>query len=463
MNKGLQLNIYALIFGITIIMAALTWVLPAGSYDRVERDGRSYTVAGTYHSVERSGQGIADILQAPIKGFTQCAEIIIFIFITGAIFTIIERTGTISSIINNTAYFFANNPKLKVLFIPVCMFIFSVGGAIFGMEEETLIFIPVFIPLALSLGYDSVVGVSIPFLGAWAGFCSAFMNPFTVGISQNIAQLPLYSGMGYRVLVWFICTSVIVAFVAWYGEKVRKHPKKSITYQDDLKKKESLNMHEFKTKPAFSARHKIVAVVFALSMCFLVYGVARLGWYITEIGALFLGCGIICAAIGKLPLNKTTDAIIQGAGTMIGVAIMLALARGIVVVAGQGNILDTILNFIALLIGKLHPLLALQGMFVSHTIINFFIASGSGQSVLTMPIMIPLGDIIGLSRQAVILAYQFGEGWTNAIIPTAPVTIAAIGMAGISWIRWAKWILVLQVILFFVSMLLLIPPFLSGW
>lgn len=462
MKSGFSINIYGLIFAIMIVMAVLTYILPAGQYDTVERDGRTYTVAGSYHTVPANPQGVGAVLTAPAKAFGDCADIIIFIFITGAIFTILERTGTVNAFILGTSYLFSKKDTLKKFFIPVSMLLFSLGGAVFGMEEETLIFIPLFIPLALSLGYDTAVGVSIPFLGAWVGFGSAFMNPFTVGISQGIAQLPLYSGIGYRLICWALCTAVVIGFVTWYGERVRKNPKKSITYEADREKRKHLHLNVLE-KPKFTVSHILIAVVFALGMGTLVFGVAVWHWYIIEISGLFLGVGIVAAVIGRLSLNQTTDAIIDGARSMVSVSIMLALARAIVVIASDGRILDTVLNGIATGIGQMHPLAAAEGMFWAHSFINFFVASGSGQAVLTMPVMIPLADIIGVNPQTAILAYQFGEGWTNAIIPTAPVTMAAIGMAGIPWLKWAKWNIPLQIILAVLSMLLLIPPFLFHW
>ncbi len=462
MKSTFSINIYGLIFSIMLVMAALTYLLPAGQYRTEERDGRVYTVAGSYEQVPANPQGIGAVLMAPAKGFEKCADIIVFIFITGAVFTILERTGTVNAFIIGTSYFFSRKEKLKKLFIPVSMLLFSLGGSVFGMEEETLIFIPLFIPLALSLGYDSVVGVSIPFLGAWVGFGSAFMNPFTVGISQGIAQLPLYSGMGYRLIVWSICTLTVIGFMMWYGEKVRKNPQKSITYEADQERRRNLQLDRFE-KPEFKPAHIWIATVFAAAMAILVYGVAKKGWYIFEISGVFLGAGLICAIIGRLKLNQTTDAIIDGARSMVSVAVMLALARAIVLIAKDGCILDTVLNSIVQAIGQLHPLLAAEGMFWAHSFINFFVASGSGQAVLTMPVMIPLSDLIGVSPQLSILAYQFGEGWTNAIIPTAPVTMAAIGMAGIPWLKWAKWNFPLQIILAVLSMLLLIPAYLMHW
>ncbi len=462
MKRTFSLNIYGLIFSIMVLVAALTYILPAGQYNSVERDGRTYTVAGSYHRVEANPQGIGAVLTAPAKAFGDCADIIVFIFITGAVFTILERTGTVNAVILGTSYLFSRKEKLKKFFIPASMLLFSLGGAVFGMEEETLIFIPLFIPLALSLGYDTAVGVSIPFLGAWVGFGSAFMNPFTVGISQGIAQLPLYSGLSYRVFVWGICTALVTGFVTWYGERVRKNPTKSITYEADEERRKTLQLNTLE-KPDFKRSHLLISVVFTLGMGVLVYGVAVFHWYIIEISGLFLGVGLLCALIGRLKLNQTTDAIIDGARSMVSVSVMLALARAIVVIASNGRILDTVLHAITQAIGQMHPLMAAIGMFWAHSFINFFVASGSGQAVLTMPVMIPLSDLIGVNPQLAILAYQFGEGWTNAVIPTAPVTMAAIGMAGIPWLKWAKWNLPLQLILILLSMVLLIPPYLLNW
>ena len=460
--KKMLCNTYFLVFSIMVFVAALTWFVPSGQYDRVEADGRTYAVAGSYHTVDRAPQGIGAILSAPVEGFTQCAEIIAFILVVGALFTIIERTGAINTMIKKVSFFFANNPRYQKLFIPVCMFLFSLCGAMFGMEEETLIFIPIFIPLALSLGYDTVVGMSIPFIGAFTGFSSAFVNPFTVGIAQTIAQLPMYSGWQYRLVIWFIFTSVVAGFFTWYGERVRKNPTKSLTYKMDLEKRAELKViNDVVVDQTFhlTRAHKLVIGSFLAGMVILFYGVIRYQWYMIEIAAVFLGVSIASAYFGNLTLDQTTDAIIDGAKSMISVCILMALARSIVIVATNGHILDTFLHAMTKSVGGLHPILASQAMFVIQTILNFFIASGSGQAVLTMPIMVPLGDLVNVSRQTVILAYQFGEGWGNPIIPTAPVTMGALALAGISYPMWVKWFLKLEVILIILSLLLLIPAY----
>lgn len=460
--KKMLCNTYFLVFSIMMFVAVLTWFVPTGQYDRIETDGRTYAVAGSYHAVESNPQGVGQILAAPVQGFTQCAEIIAFILVVGALFTIIERTGAINTVIKKISAFFAKHPKYRIFFIPTCMFLFSLCGAMFGMEEETLIFIPIFIPLALSLGYDTVVGMSIPFIGAFTGFSSAFVNPFTVGIAQTIAQLPMYSGWELRVCIWVLFTGVVATFFTLYGEKIRKNPTKSLTYKMDLEKRAELNIiNDIVVDQSYklTRAHKMVIASFVIGMGILFYGVIEYQWYMTEIAAVFLGVSIAAAYFGKLKLNEATDAIIAGAQSMVGVCILMALARSIVIVANNGFILDTFLHAMTKSIGGLHPILASQAMFVIQTVLNFFIASGSGQAVLTMPIMVPLGDLVGVSRQTVILAYQFGEGWGNPIIPTAPVTMGALALAGISYPQWVKWFLKLEVVLIALSMLILIPAY----
>ena len=461
-TKRMFCNTYFLVFAIMVLVAGLTWLLPPGTYDRVEEAGRTYAVAGSYHAVERAPQGLMQIFSAPVQGFAECGEIIAFILVVGALFTIIERTGAVHALIKKVSAFFALHTKQRKLFIPVCIFMFSLCGAMFGMEEETLIFIPIFIPLALSLGYDSVVGMSIPFIGAFTGFSSAFVNPFTVGIAQTIAQLPMYSGWQLRVVIWFIFTSVVAGFFSWYGESVRKNPTKSLTYKMDLEKRAELNIvSDIVSDPSFrlSRAHKLVLLSFLAGMFTLFYGVIRYQWYMVEIAAVFLGVALLCAYVGKLSVDQTTDAVIDGAKSMISVCILMALARSIVLIATNGHILDTALHTMTGGIGKLHPIVASQAMFVTQTLLNFFVPSGSGQAVLTMPIMIPLGDFVHVSRQVVILAYQFGDGWGNPMLPTAPVTMGALALAGISYHAWVRWFIKLEAILVTLSLLILIAAY----
>ena len=242
--KKIKLNTFAMILGIIVVVTVMTWIVPSGSYDRVEHEGRMMVVSGTYHAVQRAPQGIFDVLKAPIHGFANTAEVIVFLLVIGGVLCVVEKTGAITAGIGAASQFFQKNPKLRFLFIPLGIIVFSLCGATFGMCEEALIFIPIFIPLALSLGYDSALGTAIPFVGAGVGFAAAFTNPFTVGIAQGIAQVPLYSGIGYRFLIWGVCTAVVITWMMWYAHKVRKDPTASLTYEFDQEKRKELKLEK---------------------------------------------------------------------------------------------------------------------------------------------------------------------------------------------------------------------------
>lgn len=462
MKTKFTFNTLVLIYAIVILVAILTWIVPGGEYQREVRDGRTLVIAESFDYVDSQPQGIAAILLAPIKGFIQAAQIIAFLFIIGGVFKIIETTGAISAAVQKMAFFFSSKNHLQKFFIPVTMLLFSLGGTLFGMCEETMPFVLIFIPLALSLGYDSLVGTAIPFLGAAAGFAGAIFNPFTVGIAQGIAELPMYSGMEYRFFVWVLSTVFMTAFVMRYAAKIKANPKLSPVYKLDQERKHSLHLDN--TSPiSLTIYHKLVLVAFALAMIFLVYGVLKYKWYINEIAALFLGLGIISGLLGRLNLTEITESMKAGAKDMMGVALIIACAKAILVVATDGKILDAMLYNLAGVITHFHKIIAGQAMFVTQAIINFFVHSGSGQAALTMPVMAPLADVIGISRQTAVLAFVFGEGWINPMLPTSGVTMGVLGLAGISWEKWAKWLLPIQIFFFILALLLLIPPVIFNW
>lgn len=460
--KKFSFNTLVMIYTVVVLVAAATWIVPGGEYRREVKDGRTLVVPGSFVNVPAQPQGIGSLMTAPVKGFIQAAQIIAFLFIIGGAFAIVQKTGAIAVSVNRLAATFAHRPHLQKYFIPVTMTIFSLAGSVFGMCEETMPFVIIFIPLALSLGYDSLVGTAIPFLGAAAGFAGATLNPFTVGIAQGIAEIPLYSGLEYRVVIWVISTVSMIVFVTLYGAKVRKNPELSPVYDLDRERKHTLHMDDAK-KSQFTGSQKLVLGVFVFSFIFLVYGILQYQWFITEIAGLFFGLGIASGLLGRLKLDEITDSFKDGARDMMGVAFIIGFARALLVVANDGKVLDTLLYSLASVISNLHPILAAQTMFVTHGIINFFIHSGSGQAALTMPVMAPLADIVGVTRQTAVLAFQFGDGWINPILPTSGVTMGVLGLAGISWDRWVRWMLPVQVYFFVLALLLLIPPFLFGY
>lgn len=452
-----------LIYLMVVATVIATWVIPGGEYQRIEKNGRTIPVADSFKLVNRQPQGLGALFISPIKGFIEASAIIAFVFVVGGAFAIIQKTGAISVFIHNLALKFGSSKTLRVLLIPVTMTIFSVGGAIFGMCEETMPFVLIFVPLSLSLGYDTIVGVSIPFVGAASGFAGAFFNPFTVGIAQGIAGLPLYSGIGYRMIIWAAGTAIAIIIVMRYASRVLRNPKISPSYEQDLKKKDDLKLQDTpEEKVVISRKHKFVLYFFLLGMLLLVFGILKFKWYINEIAGLFLALGILSGILGRLKSKEIGESFVSGAKDMINAALIIGCARAILVVAMDGKILDTMLFYMARSISGFHPIISSQMMFICQCAINFFVHSGTAQAALTMPIMAPLGDLVGITRQTSVFAFQLAE-YINPVLPTSGVTMGVLGLAKLSWEKWAKWLIPLLVIWIIFAFLSLIPPVLIRW
>jgi len=456
-------NTFLIVFVLLIVTAVLTWIIPGGEYKREIINNRKVVVEDSFSYIESNPQSLDDILTAPIDGFVDAALIIGFVFIVGGAFEVFRKTDAVDSAILRIVKLHNSSTLVRKSLVPIMMVIFSLAGSIFGMSEEIIPFILVFIPLALMLGYDSVTGVAIPFVGAGAGFAGAFLNPFTVGIAQGVAGIQIFSGIEYRIIVWLIITTVAVIFVVRYSNRIKKNPELSVTYQIDLKKRESINTTELENHTGLNTTHKFVLFTFLTGIAVLVFGVLEYGWYIGEISAVFLATGIIVGFVGKLSVNQITESFVKGAKDLLGTALIIALARGILIIAQDGKIIDTILYNLSQPISAMHPVLSSQAMFILQSFINFFVPSGSGQAALTMPVMAPLADLVGVTRQTAVLAFQFGDGFSNLIIPTSAVTMGVLALADIPWEKWARWILPLEILFFIIGLLLLIPAYLIGW
>ncbi|GJJ02995.1 C4-dicarboxylate ABC transporter [Duganella rhizosphaerae] len=454
---------FVLLFAILMLIAAATWLVPGGQYNTHAVDGRQLVDPSSFHVVAGHPQGPVQLLMAPIKGFTEAALIIGFVLIVGGAFAVLQKTAAIDALIGTIARAHADSPLVRAMLIPMFVTLFSLGGATFGMNEEAIPFILIFVPLALALGYDSIVGVAIPFLGSQVGFAAAFLNPFNVGIAQGIAGVPLFSGMAYRLLVWAVATAVTIGFLMWYAARIKATPASSPTYRLDLQKRvEPTPQTATEQVPDMSGTHKAVLWIFAATLAAMVLGVVRYGWFIEEIAALFLAMAIVVGLAGRLTSDQLTEAFIHGARDLVGTALVIALARGAMVLARDAHIIDTMLHALMPLVSSSSPVFAAQKMFVMQSVINFFIHSGSGQAALTMPIMAPLADLVGISRQTAVLAYQFGE-FTTPMIPTSGITVGVLALARIPWLTWARWMIPLQLAYAALALLLLIPPCLNGW
>lgn len=419
-------------------------VVVPGTYERIPRPDDSTILS-------RAWNGVVSFLSAPMMGFASKTDIIAFVFILGGAFGMIMATGAIDAGLHRIVAIFGNR-KSDWLIIPAIMVAFSFGGAVFGLSEEVIPFVMLTIPLALRLGYDTITGLCMSFLGAGLGFASAFFNPFTVGIAQGIAEVAPFSGSEFRFVVWMVMTSVGIVFVLRHAWKVKANPELSPTYELDNIKREELAAagHENGTVTSdlkFGGRHLAVLLVLGATIIAAGWGVKTYGWWMTELGALFLAAGIGAGLLGGLGLAKGCQAFLKGAVDLAPAALIIAISGGIVSVLEQENILDTLLHGVASSIEGFAPTVTAMAMFFFQSLLNVIVPSGSGQAAMTMPIMAPLADILGVSRQTAVLAYQFGDGLTNMIIPTSAVTMSVLSIARISWIQWAKWLWPLEVIL----------------
>jgi len=463
-KKSLRLpHTLLLIYVMVVLTVALTWIVPGGEYQRVEKDGRTVPVAGSYHRVASQPQGLGGLFVSPARGFIDAAAIIAILFIVGGSFNVIQQTGAVSGVIHNIAFAFGRNRALRVLLIPVVMVLFSLGGGVWGMCEETMPFILIFVPLALSLGYDTIVGVAMCFVGAAAGFAGAFFNPFTVGIAQGLAGLPLYSGLGYRLAVWAVGTAIAVAVVMRYAARVHKDPRISPTYEEDQEKRKKLSVNgPVLERVALTGAQKRVLAVFVAGFAVMVFGILRYKWYINEIAGVFLAMGVLAGLAGRLKGDEFGRAFVEGAKDMVNAALIIGTARALLIVAQDGKIMDTLLAGMAGAISQLHPVLSAQIMFLSQCVINFFVHSGTAQAALTIPIMAPLGDLVGITRQTAVFAFQLAE-YINPILPTSGVTMGVLGLAGLRWEKWAKWMAPLVILWTLFALLSLVPPVLMKW
>ncbi len=434
---------YVILFSIIIIMSILTYILPAGQYARIEDKALDRVIVDpeSFHYVEQNPIGVFDLIQSIPKGMGAASEIIFFLFIIGGAFQIITVTGAIEAGIGKMAKRLYGKERLM---IPIFMLIFALGGATFGMSEEVIIFVPIGVALARALGFDAMTGTAMIALGAACGFNSGFMNPFTVGVAQEIAELPLFSGVLMRVIIFFVLLIISTLYISRYAIKVKNNPEASIVY--DLEQREKDQKIDLNNMIEMTTRHSLILLTVLVSFAIIMYGVFELDWYILEIGSIFLAMGLISGIIGGLRPSQLAEEFVLGAQSIVFGALVVGIARGILVVMTDGMIIDTIVYSLAHTIQALPKSIAVIGMYIIQIIINFFIPSGSGQATATMPIMVPLADILGITRQTAVMSFQFGDGFTNSIIPTSAALMAYLSIAKIPYEKWFKFIWPLMII-----------------
>ena len=440
MRKLKAPNTYVIIAAIILLCAVMTWFIPGGQYVKSDDGTISYEAVD---SVPQTWQ----VFTAIYHGFVKQAGIIIFILVVGGAFWLLNATGAIEAGIKRLITKIGNKDKIVLASLTV---LFSLAGAVFGMSEETIPFVGIVVPLAVSMGYDAFMGMLVVYVASNIGFSSAFLNPFTVGIAQGMADLPLFSGMGYRLLCWGILTALLVAFVVIYAHKVRKAPTAAETID---------------TEP-LTKRQTWTLVTLALTVVTLIIGVTRFEWYMPEITGLFLAMGIICGIIAGFSSERIIKELMAGAKDILSAALVVGFASGIIVILQDGKIVDSILHSMQEGLdgsGKAGSLTAMYGI---QALINLIIPSATAKAAITIPIMAPFSDMVGVSRQAMVLAFQFGDGFTNMITPTSGVLVAALAMARIPYSKWVKWIWKMVLVLLILGLVLLLPTVLfpiAGW
>jgi len=514
---------YVIVFAIVVFSAMLTWIVPGGTFDRhtvtVNGIDRNVVIPGSFHYTEKNPQ-TWQVFSALFDGFVDKADIIIFILIIGGAFWIMNESKAIDVSIQAFLRFskkMEHNRIIKklgadnIIFILI-MLMFSIFGAVFGMSEETIAFVVIFVPLAVSMGYDSIVGVSLCFVAAALGFAGAILNPFTIGIAQGLSNLPLFSGIQYRMFCWLIINTAGFIFIIRYARSIKKNPLRSIVAKEDeywRGKQESgtiqINYH---TPVQAWIMHVILVIVSAIfswyypvtqitigggsvslpllpvltilsaitgwltlrksvhffiihllayTILILITGVMGYGWYIMEIATLFFALGISTGISMNYNPDKITKLFLEGVKDIQSAALIVGLAGGIIIILNNGNIIDTLLFKLSESISGMGKMASISMMYVVQNLINLVMPSGSAKAALTMPMMSQFSDLIGVSRQATVMAYQLGDGFTNMITPTSGVLLGVLSVAKIPYDKWFRWILPLMIILIIIGFLLLIP------
>ena len=430
-------NTYVIIAAIIVVCAVLTWFVPGGQYVKAE-DGTL-----TYEAVDSVPQ-TWQVLSAIYHGFVKQAGIIVFILVVGGAFWLLNATGAVEAGIRR---FIVRIGKRDLFVLVALTVLFSLAGAVFGMSEETIPFVGIVVPLVVSMGYDAFMGMLIVYVASNVGFSSAFLNPFTVGIAQGMADLPLFSGMGYRIFCWAFLTILMVIFVCFYAKRTRKEP--TVISSGAAGGVE-------KSIPPLTRRQAWILVVLLLTVVALIVGVTCWHWYMPEITGLFLGMGIICGIIAGFSANKIADELIAGARDILSAALVVGFASGIIVILQDGKVVDSILHAMQDGLDGTGGAASLSAMYGIQALINFLIPSATAKAAITIPIMAPFADMVGVSRQAMVLAFQFGDGFTNMVTPTSGVLIAALAMARIPYAKWVKWIWKGVAVLLVLGLLLLL-------
>lgn len=436
---------YTLVFFLIIVVAILTWILPSGQFERtvVETSSgeRSVAVAGTYQRIPKVSedgtdlrQGIPQVLMAPGKGIQAAVEVLAFVLIIGGVFQILTKTNALNIGIRRVIKKLGNK---GILIIPILMLLFGLGATTFGMSDELVPFYLLIMPIMFSMGYDSMTTFLVVFLSASTGYAASTINPFNVLIAQGIAGIQGNPQLVFRMIQWVIMMAVVIAFVLWRANKIKKNPQSSITYEHDLKLRAQHAQVDV-DNAEFTLRHKLVLGVFIIGMITVVVGLTQFGWYMNELSMCFLGMGILMGIVGGMGEKEIAEEFVAGVKDIVFVAVLIGICNGIMVIAQDGMIIDTVLNALTNAIANSNNALFVGVMYVVESILTFLVPSSSGLAALSTPVMSSLCDLHGVNPEAAVTVFQYANQLTNSISPVAGTTVAGLAVCGISFGKWWK-------------------------
>ncbi|WP_455539297.1 YfcC family protein [Terrisporobacter sp.] len=481
---------YTVILIVMLIVLALTYIIPAGKYAKLQYDSSSnvflvespkgdlkeykgnqktldelkvnigysrfkdgsiskpVAIPGTYEKPERPSTSIlgalTTIFKAPVKGLYDSIEIIAFVLVIGGLIGIINKTGAFTAGINALSH--KSKGKESLLIIIICTLV-AIGGTTFGLAEETIAFYPIVVPIFIAAGYDALVAIAAIYLGSCIGTMASTVNPFSTVIASNTAGIDFTQGMTLRLIMLVIGLIICIVYIIRYGEKIKKDPSASYIYsQREELERQFLSNKNNEDAPEFTLSRKMILIIFALAFVIMVYGVKELGWWFEEMTALFIVVTFIMIFFAKLSEKEFVSEFMNGAADLLGVGIIIGLARGVTIIMENGMISDTILNSLSLGVAKMNGIVFSTFIFFVYIILGFFISSSSGLAVLSMPVMAPLADVVGISRDVIVSAYQFGQGIMSFITPTGLI-LASLAMVNVTYDKWLKFVLPLVIII----------------
>lgn len=434
-----ELHPFIIVGVVILLVIGLTYIVPGGNFERVEVEVmgmlKEAVVPGSFKLTESMPQGFKEAWTYFMQGAVEAADVIWTIFICSGAITAIIHTGAVDTAINSLVKKFGE--KSHIL-IPILVFAFGLGGATYGMYEDAIPFLLVLAPMMLAMQYDSLVAVMIVQYGVLVGSSAAFLNPFAVGVGQAMAEIPMGSGIGVRIIIWFFMMLGTSIYILRYANKVKNNPELSLVKEEDNINRTKFNESSSNELKTLTGKHKIVLILLTISFSIMIYGVIAQGWWFNEIGSIFLFMGIIIPLVGGLKINEIIDKNLEGMSGVISVACLLAASRVIMLVLANSNIMDTLLYYISNVFSTLPSILTVWIMFFVVSITMVIVQSSSGLAATLMPIMAPLGDLLNIPRQVVVTAFHLGTGTFGFWMPWDGVSFAMCTMAGISFFKYIK-------------------------